>query len=86
MTGRTRVERLEAGLAPRERVLRWLEEVHRYPSLTAYVEALLDQPVSQWPHNRLSAQAADRVRRTTRGLPSADVQRAAKIVVLDAGQ
>ena len=74
MTGRTRVERLEAGLAPRERVLRWLEEAHRYPSLTAYVGSLLDQPASQWPHNRLSAQAADRVRRTTRGLPDADVQ------------
>lgn len=68
------MERLEAGLAPRARVLRWLEEAHGYPSLTAYVAALLDQPVSQWPHNRLSAQAADRVRRTTRGLPDADVQ------------
>jgi hypothetical protein len=48
---------LEAGLSPTQLVLRWLAEAHAYGSLSAYVDAHLDDDPEDFPLNRLCREA-----------------------------
>jgi hypothetical protein len=49
MSRRRRLDRVERGLAPRDRIIAWLAEAHAFPSLPAYVDWIVDQPGTHHP-------------------------------------
>lgn len=67
MTLTRRVAALEAGLTPTQLVLRWLDEAHQHGSLTAYVDAILDDDPEEFPLNRLCREAVAGAKAETRG-------------------
>jgi len=71
-----RVEKLEAGLTPKQAMLLWLQEVNSFGSVEDYVRHLKTQPESAWPIPRLTDQVADAVKQTLKGQPREDINRA----------
>ena len=67
MTTERRLDRLEAGLSPKEANLLWLGEAHEHGSLPAYCRWLMDRPLGAAPLPRLDHQALDTVRGRLRG-------------------
>ena len=57
MTLARRLAQVEAALTPTQLVLRWLDEAHRYGSLEAYVDSILDADPADFPLNRLAREA-----------------------------
>ena len=57
MTAERRLAKLEGALSPKAATLLWLAEAQEFGSLPAYVEWLIDQPVSAAPLERVPAQA-----------------------------
>ena len=76
MTFARRLATLESGLSPREAVLRWLAEVRAFPSLSAYVTWLIDQPSEAWPLVAIPAQLERGVRASMHGQARPEVERA----------
>jgi len=68
MRAKQRLDRLTAGLPPKEGTLLWLEEAHRLGSLTAYVRWLFDRPVLDAPLERIIDGATRAVRQAMRGV------------------
>lgn len=84
MSAERRLARLEGALSPHAATLVWLEEAHRFPTLSAYVGWLLDQPEEAAPFWRVPEQAETAVRQAMRGAPREAIQRAARQAVRDA--
>jgi len=57
MTAERRLAKLEGALSPKAATLLWLEEAHEFGSLPAYVDWLIDQPISAAPLERVPEQA-----------------------------
>ena len=57
MTAERRLAKLESALSPKAATLLWLAEAHQFGSLPAYVDWLIDQPISVAPLQRVPEQA-----------------------------
>jgi hypothetical protein len=84
MTAERRLAKLEGALSPKAATLLWLAEAHQFGSLPAYVEWLIDQPISVAPLERVPAQARAAALEAMRGQPREAVQEAAHRAVRDA--
>lgn len=52
MTAERRLAKLEGALSPKAATLLWMHEAHEFGSLPAYVDWLIDQPISVAPLER----------------------------------
>ena len=84
MTAERRLAKLEGALSPKAAALLWLEEAHRFGSLPAYVDWLIDQPVSAAPLERVPAQVRAAALEALRGLPRELVRVSSHQAVRDA--
>ena len=78
MTTARRLGVLETSLTPTQRVPAWLDVVHAFGDLHAYVDSLLDQPPEALPINRLAREAATVTRTALRGKPAEVVDTAVR--------
>jgi hypothetical protein len=79
-----RLAKLEGVLSPKATTLLWLTEAHQFRSLPAYVDWLIDQPISAAPLERVPTQARAAAVEALRGQPREAVQEAAHGAVRDA--
>ena len=84
MTAERRLAKLEGALSPKAATLLWLAEAQEFGSLPAYVEWLIDQPISADPLERVPAQARASALEAMRGQPREAVREAAHRAVRDA--
>jgi hypothetical protein len=83
MTAERRLAKLEGALSPKTATLLWLEEAQEFGSLPAYVDWLLDQPISAAPLERVPEQARAATLEAMRGQPREVVREAAHQAVRD---
>jgi hypothetical protein len=83
MTTERRLAKLEGALSPKAATLLWLAEAHQFGSLPAYVDWLIDQPISAAPLERVPAQARAAALEATRGQPREAAREAAHQAVRD---
>jgi hypothetical protein len=79
-----RLAKLEGALSPKAATLLWLAEAQQFASLPAYVDWLIDQPISAAPLERVPAQARAGALEALRGQPREAVREAAHGAVRDA--
>jgi len=84
MTAERRLAKLEGTFSPKAATLLWLAEAHQFGSLPAYVDWLIDQPISVAPLERVPAQARAAALAALRRQPREAVQEAAHHAVRDA--
>ena len=84
MTAERRLAKLEGALSPKAATLLWLAEAQEFGSLPAYVDWLLDQPISVAPLERVPAQARAGAVEALRGQPRDVVREAGRDAVRDA--
>jgi hypothetical protein len=84
VTAEGRLAKIEGALSPKAATLLWLAEAHRFGSLPAYVDWLIDQPVSAAPLERVPKQARAAAVAALRGQPREVVREAARGAVRDA--
>jgi hypothetical protein len=84
MTTEHRLAKLEGALSPKAATLLWLAEAHQFGSLPAYVNWLIDQPISAAPLERVPTQARAGALEAMRGQPREAVRDAAHRAVRDA--
>ena len=84
MTAQQRLARLEGALSPRGATLLWLTDAHQFPTLSAYVGWLIEQPKEAAPLWRVPEQAETAIRGVMRGEPRETVRQAVRQVVRDA--
>ena len=78
MTTNRRVQKLEAGLTPKQAILLWIQEAHAFHSVEDYVSDLMNQPKSAWPMVRLPDQVEAKVRESLKGQPKEEINRAVR--------
>ena len=83
MTAERRLAKLEGALSPKAATLLWLEEAQQFRSLPAYVNWLIDQPISAAPLERVPEQAWAAAVESMRGQPREAVQEASRGAVRD---
>jgi hypothetical protein len=79
-----RLAKLEGALSPKAATLLWLAEAHRFDSLPAYVDWLIDQPKDAAPLYRVPEAAEAGVRAALRGESRDAVERSVRAAVRDA--
>jgi hypothetical protein len=84
VTAERRLAKLEGALSPKAATLLWLAEAHQFGSLPAYVDWLIDQPISAAPLERVPEQARAAAVEALRGQPREAVQEAAHQAIRDA--
>jgi hypothetical protein len=84
VTVERRLAKLEGALSPKAATLLWLAEAHECRSLPAYVDWLIDQPISAAPLERVPEQARGAAVEALRGQPREVVRDAAHQAVRDA--
>ena len=84
MTAEHRLAKLEGALSPKAATLLWLAEAQQFGSLPAYVDWLIDQPMSAAPLERVPMQARAGAIEALRGHPREAVRDAAHGAVRDA--
>jgi hypothetical protein len=84
VTAERRLAKLEGALSPKAATLLWLAEAHQFGSLPAYVDWLIDQPISAAPLERVPAQARAAAVGALRGQPREAVREAAHQAIRDA--
>jgi hypothetical protein len=84
VTAERRLAKLEGALSPKAATLLWLAEAHQFRSLPAYVDWLIDQPISAAPLERVPTQARAAAIEAMRGQPREVVREAAHQAVRDA--
>src|SRR5688572_29696471 len=68
MTARkSRIDKLEHSLTPKEAAILWMEEAHKIESLPAYASSLIGKPNAAFPLYRLTEQVEADVRRRFKG-------------------
>jgi len=70
VTAERRLAKLEGALSPKAAALLWLAEAQTFGSLPAYVDWLIDQPISAAPFERVPEQARAAQHRGRGGDPS----------------
>jgi hypothetical protein len=84
MTAERRLAKLEGALSPKAATLLWLAEAHQFGSLPAYVDWLIDQPISAAPLERVPTQAQAAAIEALRGQPREAVRKASHQAIRDA--
>jgi hypothetical protein len=84
VTTERRLAKLEGALSPKAATLLWLAEAQEFGSLPAYVNWLLEQPISAAPLERVPAQARAGAVEALRGQPREVAREAAHQAVRDA--
>ena len=84
MTAERRLAKLECALSPKTATMLWLAEAQQFGSLPAYVDSLIDQPISVAPLERVPAQARAAALEAMRGQPREAALEAAHRAVRDA--
>jgi hypothetical protein len=84
MTARRRLDKLEHSLGPREAVLRWLEEAHRFPNIVEYARATIDLAESAQPSIRVTEQVAAAIRGARKGRSDEELRLAVRRAIGDA--
>jgi hypothetical protein len=84
MTAERRLAKLETALSPKAATLLWLEDAHRFGSLPAYVDWLIDQPISAAPLERVPQQARTATIEAMRGQHRDAMREAGRAAVRDA--
>jgi hypothetical protein len=84
MTAERRLAKLEGALSPKAATLLWLAEAQEFGSLEAYVDWLIDQPISAAPLELVPEQSERAARAAMRGQPREAVREAAHRAVRDA--
>jgi hypothetical protein len=84
VTAERRLAKLEGALSPKAATLLWLAEAHQFRSLPAYVDWLIDQPISAAPLERVPKQARAAILEAMRGQPREVMREAAHQAVRDA--
>jgi hypothetical protein len=84
MIAERRLAKLEGALSPKAATLLWLLEAQQFGSLPAYVDWLIDQPISAAPLERVPTQARAGALEAMRGQPREAVREAAHHAVRDA--
>jgi hypothetical protein len=84
VTAERRLAKLEGALSPKAATLLWLAEAHQFGSLPAYVDWLIDQPISAAPFERVPEQARAAAVEALRGQPKEAVREAGRGAVRDA--
>jgi hypothetical protein len=84
VTAKGRLARLEGALSPKAATLLWLTDAHQFPTLPAYVDWLIDQPISVAPLERVPEQARAAAVEALRGQPREAVREASHQAVRDA--
>jgi hypothetical protein len=78
-----RLGAVEAALTPTQLVLRWLEEIHRYGDMPAYMRSLVDHSLGDFPMDRLCREAKESATARSRGRPSAEIDKAVRRSVIE---
>jgi hypothetical protein len=84
MTAERKLAKLEGALSPKAATLLWLAEAQQFGSLPAYVDWLIDQPISAAPLERVRAQVRAAALEALRGLPREVVRASSHQAVRDA--
>ena len=84
MTDERRLAKLAGALSPKAATLLWLEEAHQFGSLPAYVDLLVDQPISAAQLERVPEQARAAAVEAMRWQHRDAMREAGRAAVLDA--
>jgi hypothetical protein len=84
MTAERRLAKLEGALSPKAATLLWLAEAHQFGALPAYVDWLVDQPISAAPLERVPEQARAAAVEAMRGQHRDAMREAGRAAVRDA--
>ena len=77
-TGKRRIEKLETALTPKQAFILWLQEAHSFNGIKEYVKSLKDQPANAAPIPRLTDQVEEAVKRTPKGRPREEIDKAVR--------
>ena len=83
MTVEARLGEVEAVLTPTQLVVRWIDEIHAYDDMSAYLRSLTERPLGDYPLDRLSRDAREGARLRTRGMSRAEADKAVRRAVVD---
>ena len=76
-----RVEKLDGALSPKQAMLMWLQDAHKFDTVNEYVDHLKDQPDSAWPMYQLPDQVASAVKQELKGTSWEQIDDAVRNVV-----
>jgi hypothetical protein len=77
------LEKIEVSLTPKQAILLWLEEAHRYDTMEQYARSLKPGPESAWPLAELPDKVSKAVEQAMKGRPKAEVARVVRQAVRD---
>lgn len=80
---RRRLDKLEVSLTPRQAVILWMEQTHRFRSIYEYVMSLKGAPDTAFPLYVLPDQVEKAIERQMKGRPKQEVARAVRAAVRD---
>jgi hypothetical protein len=83
VTVATRLAKVEAALTPTHLVVRWIDEIHAYDDMSAYLRSLTERPVGDYQLDRLSRDAREGARNRTRGMLRAEADKAVRRAVVE---
>jgi hypothetical protein len=66
-SSKRRLDKIEVSLTPKQAILLWLEEAHRYDTMEQYTRALKDGPDSAWPLAQLPEKVSRAVEQAMKG-------------------
>jgi hypothetical protein len=66
-SSKRRLDKIEVSLTPKQAILLWLEEAHRYDTMEQYARALKDGPDSAWPLAQLPEKVSRAVEQAMKG-------------------
>jgi hypothetical protein len=75
---KTRIERIEMHLTPKQAVLLWLREEHQPNTSSSYMKMAIDQPSRARARTRLSLQVATNIRAAMKGMDSFQIDSAVR--------
>jgi hypothetical protein len=82
-SSKRRLDKLQVSLNPKQAILLWMEESHRFDTMQQYVRSLKDGPESAWPLAILPEQVATAVEQAMKGRPRREVARIARQAIRD---
>ena len=72
-TSKRRIEKLESSLTPKQAVIKWMQDVHQYPSMLDYSMSLKGAPETAFPMQLLPNQVERAVESRLKGRPKDEV-------------
>ncbi|HZA23894.1 MAG TPA: hypothetical protein VFA32_15050, partial [Dehalococcoidia bacterium] len=82
-SSKRRLDKLEISLTPKQAILLWMEEAHKYDTMEQYARSLKPGPESAWPLATLPEKVATGVEQAMKGRPRREVARTARQAIRD---